>query len=193
MSTVKVKICGVNDADFAVAAERHGADYLGFVFAEESPRRVTPEFVASVRRRLSGSARCVGVFTTANVPDIVICSRRCGLGVVQLHRRALREDVAALKAAGLEVWTLAGGAEGDATVFDSSHGDGETELRPVRGLSVLAGGISRESVAEAVARGADVIDVSGSLESSRGVKSVERLDEFFTEYDRLSSKEVQAC
>ena len=100
------------------------------------------------------------------------------LDIVQLHRRATAEDVAAIRAAGYEVWTLAGGAPGDGVLFDSSHGDGETAFR--RGLwkSILAGGISEANVAEAVALGPDVIDVSGSLESARGVKSIPLLSSF---------------
>lgn len=179
MKKPEIKICGVNDADFAVEAERLGADYLGFIFAEGSPRRVTAGFVVATRRRLRGEARCVGVFTDAAVSEIVVKSRLCGLEVVQLHRRASAEEVAALRAAGLEVWTLAGGAEGDAVLFDSSHGDGETVLRRGPFKSVLAGGISAANVGSALASGADVIDVSGSLESSRGVKSIGRLEEFF--------------
>ena len=38
-----LKICGINDTAFAVEAAKCGVDYLGFIFAEGSPRRVTPE------------------------------------------------------------------------------------------------------------------------------------------------------
>ncbi len=179
MRSVRFKVCGVNDAAFAAEAERLGADYLGFIFAGGSPRRVTVEAVQAMRAGLAGTARCVGVFTTATVPEILRTARACGLGIVQLHRRATAADVAALRGAGLEVWTLAGGAEGDAVLFDSSHGDGETTLRRGAFKAVLAGGISSENLAEAIARRPDVIDVSGSLESARGVKSVAKLRAFF--------------
>lgn len=179
MTKPEIKICGVNDADFAVEAERLGANYLGFVFAEGSPRQVSEGFVVATRRRLRGGARCVGVFTDATIPEIIVEARVCGLDIVQLHRRATAKEVSELRAAGLEVWTLAGGAEGDALLFDSSHGDGETVLRKGPFKSVLAGGISAANVGEALERGADVIDASGSLECSRGVKSIERLKEFF--------------
>lgn len=174
-----LKVCGVNDAAFAQEAERLGADYLGFIFAAESPRRVTVSDVVRIRAGLMGHARCVGVFTTATVAEIRRTARACGLGIVQLHRRATAADVAALKAAGLEVWTLAGGAEGDAVLFDSSHGDGETQLRRGAFKTVLAGGVSAENLSTFRAQRPDVIDVSGSLESARGVKSVPRLQAFF--------------
>ena len=54
---MKLKVCGVNDAAFAVEAARLGADYLGFIFAPSSPRAVTPEaarrIVRAVRDRKS--------------------------------------------------------------------------------------------------------------------------------------------
>ena len=193
MSTPMIKICGVNDADFAVEAERLGADYLGFVFAEGSPRRVTAGFVVATRRRLLGEARCVGVFTDATVSEIVVEAKVCGLDVIQLHRRASAKDVAELRSSGLEVWTLAGGAEGDALLFDSSHGDGETVLRKGPFMSVLAGGISAANVGGALECGADVIDASGSLESSRGVKSIERLREFFDAVKVAKGKVNGSC
>lgn len=174
-----LKVCGVNDAAFAQEAERLGAGYLGFIFAEGSPRRVTVSDVVRIRAGLTGRARCVGVFTAATVPEVLRTVRACGLEIVQLHRRATATDVAALKAAGLEVWTLAGGAEGDAVLFDSSHGDGETTLRRGAFRTVLAGGVSAENLSAFRAQRPDVIDVSGSLESVRGVKSVAKLRAFF--------------
>ena len=117
----------------------------------------------------------------------------CGLHIVQLHRRAKDAEVAMLKALGYEVWTLAGGAEGDALLFDSSHGDGERTLRKGPFKSVLAGGISAANIGAALASGADVIDVSGSLESSRGVKSIERLKEFFDAVEFAKRKVGGKC
>ena len=191
--SAEIKICGVNDADFAVEAECLGADYLGFIFAEESPRRVTVDLVRNIRHRLRGSARCVGVFTSHPLPEVMKVARACELDAVQLHRRASLDEVAALRACNLEVWTLAGGAEGDAVLFDSSHGDGETTLRHGKFKSVLAGGISAADVGAALESGADVIDVSGSLESSRGVKSIERLREFFDAVKRAKGKVRESC
>ena len=175
---MKLKVCGVNDGAFAAEAERLGADYLGFIFVPGTSRAVTPEQAAEIFRGLSGRAKRVGVFMKDAPAAILDVVRTLKLDVVQLHRRATTEDVAALQAEGLEVWTLAGGAPGDGVLFDSSHGDGETAFR--RGLwkSILAGGISEANVAEAVALGPDVIDVSGSLESARGVKSIPLLRAF---------------
>lgn len=177
--TPELKICGVNNAAFAAEAERLGANYLGSIFAPGTPRYVTPEQATEIGRGLAGTAKRVGVFVRQSPEEIVAIMRQVGLDIVQLHRRATPEDVSALKAAGYEVWTLAGGAPGDGVLFDSSHGDGETVLRKGAYKSILAGGISADNLADAIAAAPDVVDVSGSLESSRGVKSIPLLRAFF--------------
>ena len=182
--TMKVKICGINDAVFAAEAVRLGVDYLGFIFEPSSPRYVTVEKVteivssldASLRRRV----RLVGVFVRETPAQIIETMRRAGLDVVQLHRRASSEDVAALKAAGYEVWTLAGGADGDGVLFDSSHGDGDTAFRTGGFKSILAGRIGVENVANALALNPDIIDVNSSLETAPGVKSTILLSAFLS-------------
>ena len=173
--TMKVKICGINDAVFAAEAVRLGVDYLGFIFEPSSPRFVTPEkaveIVSSLDASLRRRVRLVGVFVRETPAEIIATMRRVGLDVVQLHRRATGEDVAALKHAGYEVWTLAGGAEGDGVLYDSSHGDGETTFRTGGFKSILAGRIGVENVADALALKPDIIDVNSTLETAPGVKS----------------------
>ena len=142
---MKIKICGTNDAVFAAEAVRLGVDYLGFIFEPSSPRYVTVEKAAEIVLSLDASlrrrVRLVGVFVRETPDEITQTMRRTGLDVVQLHRRATKEDVAALRAAGYEVWTLAGGAEGDGVLFDSSHGDGDTAFRKGNYKAIIAGRI----------------------------------------------------
>lgn len=184
--TMKVKICGINDAVFAAEASRLGVDYLGFIFEPSSPRCVTlekaVEIVSSLDASLRRRVRLVGVFVRETPAEIIATMRRVGLDVVQLHRRATGEDVAALKAAGYEVWTLAGGAEGDGVLFDSSHGDGDTAFRTGGFKSILAGRIGVENVANALALKPDIIDVNSSIETQPGVKSTILLAAFLAEF-----------
>ena len=196
---MKIKICGTNDAVFAAEASRLGVDYLGFIFEPSSPRFVTPEKARSIcssleqrHKALDSSASLrlcvenkpvlVGVFVRETPAEIIATMRRVGLDVVQLHRRATGEDVAALKAAGYEVWTLAGGAEGDGVLFDSSHGDGDTVFRTGGFKSILAGRIGVENVANALALKPDIIDVNSSIETQPGVKSTILLAAFLAEF-----------
>lgn len=186
---MKLKVCGVNDAAFAVEAARLGADYLGFIFAPSSPRAVTPEaagrIVRAVREAVPAPPRLVGVFVDQTAEEVLSVLRTVGLDIAQLHRRATAEDVAAIRAAGYGVWTLAGGAPGDGVLFDSSHGDGETAFRRGAYTAILAGGVSAANLAAACAHGPDVLDVSGSLESARGVKSVPLLRAFIAAWRNL--------
>ena len=183
--TMKVKICGINDAVFAAEAARLGVDYLGFIFEPSSPRFVTPEkaveIVSSLDAPLRRRVRLVGVFVRETPAHIIATMRRAGLDVVQLHRRASSEDVAALKHAGYEVWTLAGGAEGDGVLFDSSHGNGDTAFRIGNYKSIIAGRIGVENVADALALKPDIIDVNSTLETAPGVKSTILLSAFLSE------------
>lgn len=179
---MEVKVCGVRDAAFAVAAAKLGVDYLGFIFEPSSPRHVTVEQAAEIAAALGADqrrrVRLVGVFVHGTPGEIAAAMRRARLDVVQLHRRATAEDVAALKSAGYEVWTLAGGAEGDGVLFDSTHGDGETAFRQVDGKSIVAGRIGAENLADVLALGPDVLDVNSTLETAPGVKSAARLEGF---------------
>ena len=186
MKPPRLKVCGVRDAVFAAAAASLGADYLGFIFAEESPRRVTPEDAAAVSASLGTGVRRVGVFVRETPEEAVEVMRRARLDIVQLHRRASSADVAALHGAGYEVWTLAGGAPGDAVLFDSSHGDGETELRRGPWRTVFAGGVSAENIGDVLALGPDVVDVSGSLEIEPGRKDVALLEKFVDAFRRTA-------
>lgn len=180
-----IKVCGVNDAAFAVEAARLGVDYLGFIFEASSPRNVTPEQARRILAILPAPPappRRVGVFVRQPVAEILAILDATGLEMVQLHRRATPEEVTALRASGHEVWTLGGGAPGDGVLFDSSHGDGVAV--PSRGpyKMILAGGISGANVAEALRHDPDILDVNSSLECAPGVKDIGRLRDFLAAF-----------
>jgi len=63
-----VKICGITNLEDALTAVEAGADALGFVFYEKSPRNVTPETVSQIVRQIPGHIEKVGVFVGDN-PD----------------------------------------------------------------------------------------------------------------------------
>ncbi len=84
MSTVRVKICGIQTEEEALAGAAEGADALGFVFAE-SPRRVTPEEAAAAMERLPPFVSRTGVFVDETLEEVRRIARLCGLDVLQLH------------------------------------------------------------------------------------------------------------
>lgn len=115
----RVKICGLTNQADAEAAVDAGADLLGFIFYEKSPRAVNVRTVAAIvgaiknafRSPVDGSMarpadqnagvtrpspRCVGVFVNASLEQIVRTLNFCDLDLAQLHGEEPPELLAAL-------------------------------------------------------------------------------------------------
>jgi phosphoribosylanthranilate isomerase len=63
-----VKICGITNLEDALIAVEAGADALGFVFYEKSPRNVAPETVREIVTQVPVNIEKVGVFV-GNSPE----------------------------------------------------------------------------------------------------------------------------
>ncbi|MBD8728902.1 phosphoribosylanthranilate isomerase [Frigoribacterium sp. CFBP 13707] len=194
-----VKICGLSTPETVDAAVEAGADAVGFVLAEGSPRTVDAATVRELAARVPEHVEAVGVFRGQGVERVIELARASGLTTVQLHGDESPADVAAAHAARLrvvravDVATYAAEPEearvafredlllidavtpGAGAVFD---GQPLLDAPPHREW-LLAGGLDPENVAARVAelRPAGV-DVSSGVESSRGVKSVALIREF---------------
>lgn len=57
---VKVKICGIRDAESLLAATDNGADYIGFIFVKNSPRYISPQNALELIREHSERIRPAG-------------------------------------------------------------------------------------------------------------------------------------
>lgn len=83
---MEVKICGITTTDDALAAVECGADALGFIFHEPSPRYVSPEAAKAIIDRLPAGPVCkVGVFVNSGPARIDAIVSYCGLDLIQLH------------------------------------------------------------------------------------------------------------
>ena len=98
-----IKICGITNLDDAMFAAEAGADYLGFIFAPGSPRRVEPDTVREIVKKLPGSVRKAGVFRDAENQEIRSTMDFCSLDIVQLHGSETPETARVL-ALEYEVW-----------------------------------------------------------------------------------------
>ncbi len=188
---VKVKICGITNLPDGMAAADAGADALGFVFYDQSPRRISIEAAAALIGQLPPFVMKVGVFVNAPEDMVVRAIRECGLNLLQFHgdespeyclqfglmsMKAFRiRDAASLQALPgfrTDAWLL------DAYSPDKPGGTGETfnwELAlEAQGLGrpiFLAGGLTPENVAEAVRRARPFgVDVSSGVEAAPGRK-----------------------
>jgi phosphoribosylanthranilate isomerase len=190
-----VKICGINsEVAFDVSVEA-GADYLGFVFFNRSPRFVSARQAASLSARHAAGPRRVGLFVAPSADDIQAVLDVMALDVLQIYGdAALCRNIKAKF--GLAVWQAVGVAAPD-DLPDSAQGvDGfvieskapASASRPGGNAKamdwtilegwrsplpwLLAGGLTAENIAGAIIKtGAPGVDVSSGVESLPGVKS----------------------
>jgi phosphoribosylanthranilate isomerase len=194
---VFIKICGITSEEDALLAVALGADALGFVFAP-SPRQVTPALVADIVKRLPAATVTVGVFRDESPERVISITRKAGLMGVQLHGHespALTRQIAGstqlvIKAfrAGDEAIERAADYGADAVLVDSPQpGSGEVfdwKLTEGIGLGVrliLAGGLTPDNVASAIARVRPFgVDVSTGVEAAPGRKDPVKLRRFLS-------------
>jgi phosphoribosylanthranilate isomerase len=192
--TVRVKICGMNDAAAIDAAIAAGADWVGFVFFPPSPRYVTPAQAAALSARHPGGAGRVGLFVDPTPEQIAAALAALPLDALQLYTAAAsaadlraRFDVPVWRAIGIAAAAdLPATADGiDAVLLeakaprDATRPGGNArrfDWTVLRGWSapapwMLGGGLDPANVAEAIAiTGAPAVDVSSGVESAPGRK-----------------------
>ncbi len=101
----KVKICGITNLEDARVVIEAGADLLGFIFYEPSPRYVSPEAVKSIINEQliihnsqftihNSRPTFVGVFVNTPLPEVKRILDFCHLDAAQLHGEESPEFVA---------------------------------------------------------------------------------------------------
>ncbi len=80
-----IKICGITNLEDALTAVESGADALGFVFYEKSPRRIDPDKVRQIVREVPAGIEKVGVFVNQTEDTISRTAQQASLSGVQLH------------------------------------------------------------------------------------------------------------
>lgn len=201
----RVKICGITREQDALAAVEHGADALGFVFYEPSPRSISVERAAAICRQLPPFVTTVALFVDADADSIARVVDQVGIDLLQFHGdesatfcgqhgrpwiRAVRvqpeTDLVAMQAS----FAAARGLLLDAYRPGVPGGTGETfdwqripaTLAP---RIVLAGGLDPANVGRAVRTVRPfAIDVSGGVEAAKGIKDADKIKAFINEVRR---------
>src|SRR5690606_21699539 len=101
---IKLKVCGMRDAENIAEVAALSPDYMGFIFYDKSPRFVGEHFV--IPEELSPTISRVGVFVKAGAKNIENAVRRHRLDVVQLHGGETVDEVSKIKSLGVEVWKV---------------------------------------------------------------------------------------
>jgi phosphoribosylanthranilate isomerase len=87
MTRTRIKICGVRDLATARAAVDAGADAIGLVFVQASPRRVDVDTARAIVEALPPMVEPVGLFVDASSGEVARVAAATGVGTVQLHGR----------------------------------------------------------------------------------------------------------
>lgn len=82
---MKVKICGITNFRDAQCSLSAGADFLGFVFYDKSPRAVGCSKARGIIRQLPGSIKTVGVFVNESAENVRRIAKECRLDFLQFH------------------------------------------------------------------------------------------------------------
>jgi phosphoribosylanthranilate isomerase len=80
-----VKICGITNLEDALTAVEAGADALGFVFYDKSPRTIGPDAVRRIVNGLPSAIEKVGVFVNQFEDSICALADQAGLSAIQMH------------------------------------------------------------------------------------------------------------
>lgn len=205
--SIRIKICGLRTPQEVAVAAACGANDIGFVFFERSPRHLTLDDAAALARAVPVGLRKVALTVDATDADLDALLARVPVDLLQLHGHETPDRVAQIrKQTGVPVMKAVGIADADdldqldaymavceEVLVDAKpprHGD----LPGGNGLSfdwrllqgrhwsvpwMLAGGLRPSNVAEAIRlTGAPQVDVSSGVESSAGVKDADMIYDF---------------
>ncbi|MCM0611900.1 phosphoribosylanthranilate isomerase [Marinobacter sediminum] len=205
MST-RVKICGLTRVEDVEAAVDSGADAVGFVFYEPSPRSVTIEQAEALIEKVPAFVSAVGLFVNPQEKDVCEVLSRVPLDLLQFHgdetasfcaqfnrrwikAKRVRESGDIERA--FDAYKGASGLLVDAWDPDRYGGTGQSfnwdlipENRPLP--LILAGGLSSDNVSRAVEQVRPwAVDVSGGVERAKGIKDIEKISDFIKEVHRV--------
>ena len=199
MTQPRVKICGLRQADDAVFAARAGADAIGLVFYPPSPRAVDITTASDIARALPPFVSCVGLFVGATAAEIDQILSKVPLSVLQFHGEESAQfceqfQLPWIKAVRMrpninlheqrQCYSQAQGLLLDAYKAGVPGGTGDQfdwQRIPadIAKDVVLAGGIHVDNVQLAIQQvNPWAIDVSGGVESHKGVKDRAKIAAF---------------
>ena len=212
MRRTRVKMCGITRPEHARAAAEAGADAIGLVFFEPSPRYVTRARARAVCAALPPLVSVVGVFVNPEPRDIEVVVEDLPVDLLQFHGEeppelcagAGRPYVKAVRVRTRDdiVEAAARYADARALLLDAHHDalwggtgarfDWDVVPDDVGSPIVLAGGLTPENVAGAIRRVRPfAVDVSGGVESAPGEKDPRSMERFMKEVASAESGERQ--
>ena len=197
----RVKICGITNVADGLAAAEAGADMIGLMFYESSPRHITLARAAEISRALPPFLMRVGVFVNAPADFVLRAISECNLTMLQFHGDETSDfctqfglmNMKAIRVRDAGSLVQLENYQTDAFLLDahSKNGLGGTGEKFNWELAVeaqkfgkpifLAGGLTPENVADAVRMVHPFgVDVSSGVESAPGIKDHAKVKAFIT-------------
>jgi len=202
----RIKICGITCQEDARAAVAAGADGLGFIFVEQSPRLVEPDMVRAIAGELPPFVDRVGVFRDAEIAVVQEIIQYCRLSLVQLHGSESPEYCRDISCKVIKSFSIRPESDSEELaayadvasgfLLDTYHkhmagGTGMVfdwelveQVKPP-GPVILAGGLTPENVGAAIRQVKPfAVDVSSGVEYQPGRKDADRLKSFVHEVQK---------
>ncbi|MCF6776317.1 phosphoribosylanthranilate isomerase [Thiotrichales bacterium 19X7-9] len=198
---VRVKICGITNIEDALCAYHCGADALGFVFYNKSPRYLTAEKAKSIIQQLPPFIQTVGLFVNHTKDEIDSILNQVPVNLLQFHgdesdhfaqlfKRSFIKAIRVKDASDIENASInypnAQGILVDHYKKDSFGGTGETfdwSLIPIHRIKpiILAGGLNCQNIDKAIKSiSPDSVDVSSGVEKEKGIKDHNLIKKFIS-------------
>ncbi len=189
---MRVKICGITSLNDAQEAIRSGADALGFVFYEKSPRYITPENAKQIISQLPPFIEKVGLFVNQDAQSINTMAKASGITLIQLHFDVNDELCHALEFPYIKVIRVQ--SADDISKDKDSYRLIDAYCEAYGGMGkrlnlewfenvdcskiILAGGLTPDNVNECLSYGFYALDVSSGVEHTKGVKDPKKVADF---------------
>ncbi|MCL6236265.1 phosphoribosylanthranilate isomerase [Acinetobacter sp. ANC 5579] len=210
----RAKICGITRTQDIQSVVQAGADAIGFVFFAPSPRSVTAAQVAELIQHVPPYVQTVGLFVNASAAEIQDILKISPVDILQFHGDENPEQCQTIAQSVGRRWYKAiqmkpeldviaeiqafQQAGASAVLLDAWH----PELKGGTGHSfdwaqfpnldiplILAGGLKPGNIEEAIQiTGAYAVDVSGGVESAKGIKDQQLIERFMQGVHRGSAK-----
>ena len=191
---MRVKICGITNLEDALVAIAAGADALGFVFYEKSPRYITPENAGKIADALPPFVERVGLFVNESPEYIDRICRESRMSLAQIHFETDEDFLDTLQTKSLPVVRAEKREDVDRfrdryrlvdAYCEAYGGSGKRlNLEWFEGVDcsriILAGGLTPENVSELRSYGFYGVDVSSGTEAQKGIKDPEKVQKFIT-------------
>lgn len=210
----RVKICGITRIQDIKSVVDAGADAIGFVFFPPSPRNVSVELAQELVKQVPAYVQTVGLFVNASSDEILEVLKTVSLDVIQFHGDETPEQCQKIAKLTGRRWYKAIQVKPDldvistikqyqqvgasAMLLDAWH----PELKGGTGHSfdwsqfpqldiplILAGGLKPKNIENAIkTTRAYAVDVSGGVESAKGIKDQQLIEQFMQGVHRGSAK-----